>query len=253
MAPPPDQLKSAGPEPAYDRFASRYAQLVASGYPVLEIAHAFVLESVGELAGRRLLDLGCGTGELTGRLAQRGGQVTGVDQSPAMLRIAARANRLGISFLEADIQSLAQLPDRSWDLAVASLCLMDLPEPGAVFAAAARALVSGGKMIWTIIHPCFGSPHAEPYPDQDGVLRERLVREYAPTWWQSPRPGTIRGEVGAFHRPLSDYLNSFIHAGFRIDLVAEPLVSPNARLAPDQESHRWLPPIVGVVGTSSGS
>jgi SAM-dependent methyltransferase len=226
VVPPPDQLKGASPEPAYEDFASRYAQLVASGYPVLELAHSFVLESVGELAGLRLLDLGCGTGELTSRLAHAGGQVTEVDQSPVMLRLAARADRLGIRFLEADIQSLAQLPDQSWDLAVASLCRMDLPEPGAVFAAAARTLVSGGKMIWTIIHPCFGSPRAEPHPDQDGVLRELLVREYAPTWWQSPRPGTIRGEVGAFHRPLSDCLNSFIGAGFRIDRVAEPLVSP---------------------------
>jgi ubiquinone/menaquinone biosynthesis C-methylase UbiE len=235
----------------YNRFAAQYAELVATHYPVLEVAHTFVLESAGELSGCRLLDLGCGTGELTRRLAQAGADVTGIDESPAMLRLANQGTGAGVRFVEGDIQSPSKLPDASWDLVVASLCLIDLPDPAAVFAVAARVLVVGGRMIWTVIHPCFGSPHAEPHADRSGALRERVVREYAQTWWQSARLGTVRGEVGAFHRPLSDYLNSFLGAGFRIDQVAEPVVPGDAELAPDQESHRWLPPILGVVGTRS--
>ncbi|MGC1909817.1 MAG: methyltransferase domain-containing protein [Candidatus Dormiibacterota bacterium] len=251
MAPTPRNPNGPGSEPAYDRFAPQYAQLVASHYPVLEIAHDFVLENAGELSGCRLLDLGCGTGELTMRLAQAGAEVTGIDESPAMLRLAKQGAGAGIHFLEDDMQSASQLPDASWDLVVASLCLMDVPDSDAVFAVAARVLVVGGRMIWTVIHPCFGSPHAEPHADRSGALRERVVREYAPTWWQSARTGTVRGEVGAFHRPLSDYLNPFVHAGFRIDQVAEPVVPGEAELTPDQESHRWLPPILGVVGARS--
>lgn len=251
MAEPPDHRAEPGSEPAYNRFAAQYGELVANHYPVFESAYAFVIESAGELSGCRVLDLGCGTGALTRRLARAGADVTGIDESPAMLRVASQGRGSEVRLVEGDIQSLSQLPDASWDLVIASLCLMDLPDPAAVFAVAARALVSGGRMIWTVIHPCFGSPRAEPHADRSGALRERVVREYAPTWWQSARMGTVRGEVGAFHRPLSDYFNSFIRAGFRIDQVAEPVVPAGAALAPDQESHRWLPPILGAVGTRS--
>ncbi len=166
-----------------------------------------------------------------------------------MLRIATGNRSPGVEFVRGDIQSLTGWPDASWDLAVASLCLMDLPDPAAVFRTANRLLTTGGRLIWTVVHPCFGSPHSEPHPDRQGVLRERIVRQYAATWWRSPRPGTVRGEVGAFHRSFSEYLNAFIGAGFAVDELAEPLVSANAALLPGQESHRYLPPILAVVGT----
>ena len=168
-----------------------------------------------------------------------------------MLRLAAKSQEPGVRWLQDNIQSLHKLPTAGWDIAVASLCLMDLPDHTAVFNTASRLLVKGGLMVWTVVHPCFGSPRSEALADDLGVLRERRVREYAATWWRSLRPNTVRGELGAFHRPLSDYLNAFIGAGFHIDRVAEPLVPPDAPLEADQESHRWLPPILGVRGTKT--
>lgn len=126
---------------------------------------------------------------------------------------------------------------------------MDLPDHSAVFQTAARLLVGGGVMAWTVVHPCFGSPRSDPLPDALGVLRQLRVSEYSATWWRSPRPHTVRGEVGSFRRPVGDYLNSLIGAGFRIDRVAEPVVPLDAKLDGDQERHRWLPPILGMVGT----
>lgn len=246
---PPGLLSDVSRGPAYDSFADQYAELLAQGQPVIKIAHAFVLDSLGPAARGRVLDLGCGTGELTRRLAQGGAAVTGVDISDAMLRIAEGQGGVAISYLQDDIQSLSQLPSGSWDLAVASLCLMDLPDQAAVFQAAARVLVVGGAMVWTILHPCFQSPFSEARPDDQGIISERLVREYRAARWRSPRPGTVRGEVGAYHRSVAEYLNSFVAAGFHIERVAEPLVPASARLAPDQESHRALPPIFGVVGS----
>jgi SAM-dependent methyltransferase len=246
---PPDLTSEGSRGPAYDSFADQYAELLAQGQPVIEIAHAFALDNLGSAARGRVLDLGCGTGELTRRLAQGGAAVTAVDISDAMLRIAEGQGGAAISYLKDDIQSLSRLPSGSWDLAVACLCLMDLPDQAAVFQAAARVLVVGGEMVWTILHPCFQSPFSEARADDLGFISERLVREYRAAQWRSSRPGTVRGQVGAHHRPVADYLNSFVGAGFHIERVAEPLVPASARLAPDRESHRALPPIFGVVGS----
>ncbi|MGH7641835.1 MAG: hypothetical protein ACRENX_02275, partial [Candidatus Dormibacteria bacterium] len=67
MESPAYRTRLSGPELPYEWFADQYAQLVASRYPVIEVAHAFVLARAGGPAGCRLLDLGCGTGELRAR------------------------------------------------------------------------------------------------------------------------------------------------------------------------------------------
>lgn len=167
-----------------------------------------------------------------------------------MLRIAVQSGGLEVNFVEADIQSLSELPDASWDLAVASLCLMDLPDQAAVFGTAAWVLAHRARMSWTLLHPCFGSPHSEPHPDPKGCFGSGSSGNTnppggSPLGRHGPRGG------GCLSPALVEYLNSFIRARFQIDQVAEPVVSLGASLAADQESHRRLPPILGVVGTKS--
>src|SRR3954452_4916978 len=75
--------------------------------------HAFVFERGGELvellapkAGERILDLGCGTGQLTRRIADAGAAVTGVDVASGMIA-QAKANYPEIRFEIADVRDLA--------------------------------------------------------------------------------------------------------------------------------------------------
>src|SRR5215211_186599 len=64
--------------------------------------------------GMRVLDLGCGTGELTRRLADEltGSEVTGIDSSPEMLARAESYARTGLRFKRASIESI----EGEWDL-----------------------------------------------------------------------------------------------------------------------------------------
>jgi SAM-dependent methyltransferase len=234
--------------PGYDAFAPRYAELVNQRYVVIELSYAFVLDRLGPVTGKRVLDLGSGPGELARRLAAGGAAVTGVDSSREMLGIAEDRVPKGTRLLEEDVQALTTLDNASFDAVAASLMLMDVPDFQAVFRAAARVLVPMGTMVWTITHPCFQSPHSEPIDDGTGVLGHRRIKEYSPTWWRSDRPGTVRGELGAYHRPLSDYMNAFIASGFDLISVAEPVAPSGEDLQPDQVSHRTLPPILGVEG-----
>lgn len=93
-------------------------------------------------------DLGTGTGVMAASLAPFVARVVGVDRSPEMLTAAARRTRAfaNVDLHEADLTRLP-LPDRSVDLAILSLVLHYLPDPGAVLAEARRVLRPGGRLI----------------------------------------------------------------------------------------------------------
>lgn len=158
----------------YDAYAQDYDRLVTSGVPVIELAYQWVLEQAGEVAGKAVLDLGCGQGELSRRLCRLGAAVTGADASSAQLAVA-RERAAGWSG-----SGRRRAPSAGgFDLVVCSLVLMDVPDFQAAFAAAARVLAPGGSMLWVIMHPCFQAPHSEALADAEGRLHHRRIAEYA--------------------------------------------------------------------------
>lgn len=108
-----------------------------------------ILDLIGNVEGQRILDLGCGDGDLAVDLAQRGARVTGIDTSTAMIAAArARAVSAGteIEFHVAAAQDLP-FPPAQFDavVAVTVLCFVDDPLP--VFHEAARVLRPGGRFV----------------------------------------------------------------------------------------------------------
>lgn len=94
--------------------------------------------------------------------------------------------------------------------------LLSSPDHKAVFNASYRILKPDGIMIWVIMHPCFQSPFS--YPMGDG---SRKIVQYDEQFWKSQGSGTIRSTLGAYHRPLSSYINDFIGTGFTLLQVDE--------------------------------
>jgi len=103
-------------------------------------------------AGDRVLDLGCGTGELSSRLAAGGLQVTGCDISRNMLLHAAARDGAGCRAwvrLAPDWRSLPFKP-ATFDLVVASSVLEYMVEPGTVLRECGRVLRPGGVVLYTV-------------------------------------------------------------------------------------------------------
>src|SRR3982750_3242027 len=76
-----------------DLVGSGWAEHVEELDRVHEPFTAALLERVGDVAGQRVLDVGCGCGSLTLALAQRGADATGVDVSRPMVEVAQRRSR----------------------------------------------------------------------------------------------------------------------------------------------------------------
>ena len=77
----------------YDSFAEAYAAANESSLLNGYYARPAVLDLAGDVAGRRILDVGCGAGPVLAALRDRGAVVTGVDPSIKMLELAGRSTR----------------------------------------------------------------------------------------------------------------------------------------------------------------
>jgi SAM-dependent methyltransferase len=121
--------------------------------------------------GRRVADLGCGTGR-TGRwLRARGAAaIDGVDLTPAMLE-QARQHGLHDRLVEADIRSTG-LGDGAYDVAVCSLVDEHLPELGTLYAEARRILEPQGAFVLIGFHPFFMMASGMPthFDGRDGPV-----------------------------------------------------------------------------------
>ena len=138
-----DAPTAIGPE-AYASWRATPLGAITEG-----IEQCLILDLMGDLAGRRVLDAGCGDGALICAAASRGAAATGIDPDPAML--AAVRSRVGGAACGAKFVQgrLEQLPFReaSFDLVAAITVLCFVPDAGGAVREMARVLRPGGRLV----------------------------------------------------------------------------------------------------------
>lgn len=95
--------------------------------------------------GERILDVGCGTGQLTAEIAQFGAEVVGIDSSPEMIA-TARKNFPKLRFEVADVTALHF--DNEFDVVVSNAALHWVRDQPAAIASIGRALKAGGRLVF---------------------------------------------------------------------------------------------------------
>jgi SAM-dependent methyltransferase len=111
--------------------------------------HDLVLRLLGgpDLAGRRLLELGCGSGTWTSELARLGARVTALDLDAGLVRRAADATAAAANGVVADMQALP-FADGSFDAVFGSMVLHHSPDHGRLGREVARVLRPGGRAVF---------------------------------------------------------------------------------------------------------
>lgn len=200
-----------------------------------------------DLAALRVLDVGCGEGTNTRKFADLGAKLVGVDISEAMIA-AAREHEAdeprGIEYHLTSGSDLSGFADASFDAVLSTMAMMDMPDHAGCMREVARVLAPGGLLQFSITHPCTMTRLWEWVHDEQGRRRGVLVGDYF-----SLGPSTREGDVdefffGAapaaekatarpfriprFFRTLSEYVNTLIETGFRIDRIEEPRAGDEA-------------------------
>jgi SAM-dependent methyltransferase len=175
---------------------------------------------VGDVAGKRVLDLGCGMGWFCRWAAEAGAAaVLGLDLSEKML---ARAREVGgpdvIRYERADLDTL-ELPAGGFDVAHSSLAFHYVADAGRLYRTIHDALAPGGRLAFSTEHPIYMAPAKPGWVEaEDGrklwPLDGYLVEGPRVTDWLAP--GVIK-----HHRTLATTLNHLIAAGFTLERVEE--------------------------------
>jgi ubiquinone/menaquinone biosynthesis C-methylase UbiE len=246
---PPDQLTDADVAASWDTKAelwdSKYDQEGDSNrkYQSDEV----LFDLLGDVAGLRVLDAGCGQGYLCRILARRGASVVGVENSRRFHEISLgyqAEEPLDIVYHRGSISDMPYLEDASFDAIVSNYVLMDTRDCQGAVREFARVLRPGGVAVVLFSHPCFHTPGSgwlrEP---PDSLRREDRVRwmvdQYFHRGMQQIPWHPFDTPFMHFHRPLSDYYGAFQAAGLRVTDLKEPSVTARGEreLAPHNVRH----------------
>jgi SAM-dependent methyltransferase len=201
----------------YDAVADFYA----SGFDSTDDSvSAALLDLLGPVTGLRVLDVACGHGRLTRELARRGAHVTGLDLSANLLEKAREIEHhepLGISYIHADIAAPPFPSGGLFERVTCCFGLSDIDNLDGAISAVAAVLRPGGSFVFAILHPCFNGANdiSGSWPDSGSYYDEGR-------WTAQGARSTLRKQVGANHRMLSTYLNTFRRHDLWADQIAEP-------------------------------
>lgn len=197
----------------YDRWLAdrEPGQLVDTGFP------AQLLDLLGDVSGKDVLDAGCGQGYLSRMLVARGARVTGIDLSPRLIQKARDADPNGrVEYRLADLsQPLPEL-DGTFATIACYLALNDVRDYRG-FASTLEALATPGARIVL----GFNNPYSS------------VVREHVPDYFAEGAIGTYFGmwEQGIkaryYHRTLEQYLDAFLDAGLRLVKLVDVPEAPS--------------------------
>lgn len=114
------------------------------------------IESLAPLAGRRVLDIGCGGGILSDAMARKGADVTGIDLSTKALKVAQlhalEAGTKNVVYRETSAESMAEEQPASFDVVTCMEMLEHVPDPASVVRACARLVKPGGWVFFSTIN-----------------------------------------------------------------------------------------------------
>lgn len=115
----------------------------------------YIIDNAGDLAGKKILDVGCGGGILAESMATQGAQVTGIDMSEAPLKVAKLhlyESELEVDYQQITAEALAQTHAGEYDVVTCMEMLEHVPDPSSVIAACQRLVKPGGDVFFSTIN-----------------------------------------------------------------------------------------------------
>lgn len=147
----------AGEIAKFEKLATRWWDRNSEFKPLHDInpLRAAFIDSKVELAGKQVLDIGCGGGILAEAMARRGANVTGIDMGVAPLAVARLhllESKLDINYQHSSAENWANEHQGQYDIVTCLEMLEHVPEPARVIAACRSLLKPGGHLFVSTIN-----------------------------------------------------------------------------------------------------
>ncbi len=216
----------------WDRYASAYQAAARLGTDVVhygpDVPTEASLRLLGDLKGRRVLDLGCGGGQAAIACARVGATVIAVDASAEQLAIARRLaehDNVKIELRQGDLADLAFVQSDSIDLVLSTSVLEYVEDIGRVFRQCHRVLKVGAPLVFSTVHPVWRVAEGRSYFERTPVE----VAQDGMTFTEYPHT-------------FADLALGLGRANFRVETIIEPEPDSGGPRSPWwREAHRTVP------------
>jgi len=187
---------------------------------------ADLLGLLPDVTGRRVLDLGCGAGQLARHLAEAGAaEVLGIDVSERMLALARTEwAHPRVTYRREAIEDVAFAPAR-FDLVVSSLVLHYVDDYAGLVSRIAAWLAPGGVLVYSTEHPIFTArlPGDGWILDDSGRRTRWGIDRYSDEG--AREENWFVAGVRKIHRTMATLINGLVDAGLVVERVVEPVPS----------------------------
>lgn len=187
----------------------------------------FTLDQLGDVFGKKILDIGCGEGGYSRELTKKGATVTAVDCAKDLIDYSiskADEEKLTIYHYLRNSNNLYDISDNTFDIVLSSMMLMDCEDFEGTIQEITRVLKPSGILFASISHPCFTGKDIRW--QNIGGERKFFVEDYFyPVEWKELIASNFRTPVIFRHRTLQDYIKTFVKCGLTIIDLSEPIPS----------------------------
>lgn len=188
--------------------------------------------------GEKILDIACGNGNFSKRLAELGARVTAFDYSANLVesakkRCASYLDKIEFKVKDAtNYNELVKLGEEGFDKAVANMALMDIADINPLFNSVYKLLKPNGIFVFSVMHPCFQSPKMRKIIETEDlgskVETRSAIQIFNYITPQCYEGNAIKGQPVPqlyYHRSLSELLEQSFNAGFVVSGIKEPVFS----------------------------
>lgn len=205
----------------YDKYAEKYDSIEST--PELLEFDKELLSLISPLKGKKVLDVGCGSGIFSMLMARAGANVIGVDISQKLLEIAGnRCNNLKrCKFANNDIELFLRKTNKKFNIILSMFSIMYFEDLNKIFKNFHNLMEKKGQLLISFPHPVRNMGMHEPIDYFcKGCFKEKWVI------------GKIDKK---YYFTFQDYINYLIDAGFEIKKIIEPNPPKNKTIMYDKE------------------
>ncbi len=186
------------------------------------------------LAGKKVLDVGCGGGILSEAMARRGAQVTGIDMGEAPLSVARLhllESGLEVDYWQITAESLAEESPETFDVVTCLEMLEHVPDPASVIRACHRMVKPGGQVFFSTINrnpkayalAIVGAEYLLQLLPRGTHDYKKFIRPSELGAWSRDTGLTVKDIVGLTYNPLSKHykLSADVDVNYMIQTIRE--------------------------------
>lgn len=201
------------------------------------------LKLLGNIRGKRILEVGCGGAQCSIAFAKKGAICTGIDLSREQLKHAeglVKKHGVRVRLVRGDFHDLGMFKPNSFDIAFSAWAFQYSPNLKKLFKQVHRVLKKGGLFVFSTEHPFYMTMDDKTQKMRRSYFKTGRYEEME-TW-----PDGSRHKFVSYRTKVSDIFNSLVDAGFRVERILEPL-SIDEKL-PEMEEKQFPTSMAKMVG-----